>query len=285
MDFRNTKGTRMIKIEILSKDGAVRFGKNDYEENARQMSAEGESFAFIATQDLQYDLGDFARVVVSEPGRHIVAKLDETLDASLIYLDGTVWEYAFPLSEGDRASLPQAAFAGKSHYLSVRYAKECEIRQYRNLALNPHDQKDCGGAYPHASANVETRNDSTFFAKNAIDGVLASNSHGSYPYQSWGINRDPEAKLAVDFGRKVRIDAAGFVLRADFPHDSYWRQVSLRFDDGARHTFQTAKTGALQTFQFAPVITSSAVIEDLIKAGDDSPFPALTQIELYGTDL
>jgi len=273
----------MIKMEILNKDGFIKNGKNNYEEDARQMLSQGEAYACIATQHLQYEIGDYIRVSVEKPDCYLVVKLDETLDSTLIYLKNNIWEYIIPLEEG--ASSPDARFKGKTHYLSVRYAKDYEVKQYRNLAFNPHDQKECSGAFPHASANVETRNDSTFFAKNAIDGVYASHSHGSYPYQSWGINRNPQAELTIHFGRKVCVDSVGLILRADFPHDSYWKQVSLRFSDGSSQIFETKKTGDIQTFSFVPVTTEYVVFEKLIKADDDSPFPALTQMEVYGTEI
>jgi len=269
----------MIKLEIMNKDGNIKLEKGSV-----PASMTGGQMAFVAAQDLRYEPGDYIRVTTNKPGGYIIAKLDETLNETLIYLKNNVWEYVIPLAENLRSSIPSAAFAGGVHYLYVRYAKDYETKQYRNLALNTHDQKDDTGAYPHASANVETRNESTFFAKNAIDGICASNDHGSYPYQSWGINRDPNAKLTIDFGRKVTIDAVGFVLRADFPHDSYWRQVSLRFDDGSSRTFDTQKTGDVQTFNFPPITTEYVVFENLIKADDESPFPALTQIELFGTN-
>lgn len=269
----------MIKLEIINNEGNVK-----QDERNRPAAIEGENMAYIATQCLQYQPGDFIRVTTSKPDTYIAAKLDETLNEALIYLKNSVWEYTVPLAEGDRSSIPGAAFTGGTHYLHVRYAKDYEVKQYRNLSLNTHDQKNDTGAYPHASANVETRNESTFFAKNAIDGIYASNDHGSYPFQSWGINRDPNAKLTIDFGREVTIDSAGFVLRADFPHDSYWNQVSIRFSDGSSHTFDTIKTGGIQTFNFAPIKTKYVIFENLIKADDESPFPALTQIELYGNN-
>jgi len=275
----------MIKIEILDKNRIVRTGRNEYDENPLEMTATGQERVYLATQDLTYALGDFIRVTTDAPGKHLMVKLNEALDTTLIYLSDTVWEYIIPLAEGDAASLCDGAFASKAHYISARYAKDYEIKQYRNLALNPHDQRDCANAFPHASANVETRNDSTFFAKNAIDGSYANNSHGSYPSPGWGINRDPNAKLKIDFGREVRVDSASFTLRADFPHDSYWTQVSLSFSEGSSLSFDTVKTADTQSFNFTPIVTRYAVFENLIKAGDESPFPALTQIEIYGTEV
>lgn len=54
--------------------------------------------------------------------------------------------------------------------------------------LNPYDSHETKGIYPHAQANVETRGEAVFAARNAIDGVFANWSHGEWPYQSWGIN-------------------------------------------------------------------------------------------------
>ena len=275
----------MIKIDILDSNGGLRLGKKGHSNILTPMTAQGENMVSLGTHDLEYCPGDIVRITTDRPGRHLVVKLDDTLESSRIYLTGTTWEYAIPLSEGARTSIPSTAFMSKKAALYVRYAKDFEIKQYRNLALNQHDQKEASGAYPHASANVETRNDSTFFAKNAIDGIYANSDHGPYPYQSWGINRDPNAALTIEFGRKVRIDRAGFVLRADFPHDSYWEQVSLRFACGRVHTFDTVKTAEIQEFTFPAIETDYVVFENLIKAEDESPFPALTQIELYGAEV
>ena len=275
----------MIKLEIFNKDGTIPTGTFGFEPEIFPMVGEGEHSAFIATLDLPYQEGDYIRVTTDAPGRYIMAKLDETLDTALVYLKGSTWDYPIPTTEGARKSIPDAAFSGKRRNLSVRYATDVEINTYRNLALNTHDQKEDAGAYPHAYANVETRNDSTFFAKNAIDGVLANNSHGPYPYQSWGINRDPNAALTIDFGRPVRLDKVALTLRADFPHDSYWTQVTLRFECGKTHTLHTQKLVEPQMFDFEPIVTRYVVLQDLIKAQDESPFPALTQIALYGTEL
>ena len=49
-----------------------------------------------------------------------------------------------------------------------------------------------------ASANVETRGESVFAARNAIDGVKANRSHGAWPFESWGINRQDDAQLTLE---------------------------------------------------------------------------------------
>lgn len=54
--------------------------------------------------------------------------------------------------------------------------------------------------YPHATANVETRNEAVFAARNTIDGQINNQGHGVWPYESWGTNRFTEAsKLIASF--------------------------------------------------------------------------------------
>ena len=50
-----------------------------------------------------------------------------------------------------------------------------------------------------------------FAARNAIDGIFENSAHGEYPYQSWGINRDPNAALTLDFGREVLLDSLLYI--------------------------------------------------------------------------
>lgn len=271
-----------LSLAILDKTGAVKLGLNDYEEEKRPLSATGEDFVDLATQALQYEDGDVIHVEVAEPGTFLVAKLDETLDSSLVYLKDNTWDYQITMTENAYEARPDKRFASKRHYLSVRLATAEEITSYRNWALNPHDQKEANGAYPHAHANVETRNDATFFACNAIDGLYANLSHGSYPYVSWGINRQEDAALTIDFGRAVTLDKVVFTLRSDFPHDNFWKKVTVAFSDGTSEDFATVKTNVRQAFTFKARTVTSVTFQQLIKSADESPFPALTQIEFFG---
>ena len=172
------------------------------------------------------------------------------------------------------------AFAGESHYLHARMARREEIAARKNLALNPWAAHRFDGAFPFASANVETRGEAVFAARNAIDGYKANDSHGGWPYTSWGINRDPKAALRVDFGRLVELDEAVLYLRADFPHDAWWKEGTLHFSDGSQVMVKLEKTAAGQSFSFPPRKVEWVVLDSLVKADDPSPFPALTQLEL-----
>ena len=96
---------------------------------------------------------------------------------------------------------------------------------------------------------------------------------------------DPAAALRVDFGRPVRVDEAVLYLRADFPHDAWWREGTLHFSDGSSLTLPLAKTDKGQRFPFPAQVTEWVVLDTLIKADDPSPFPALTQLQIWGHDL
>ena len=171
---------------------------------------------------------------------------------------------------------------GSSHYMHARVAREDELKCYRNLAFNIYDQHGDTHCFPHAYANVETRGESVFAARNAIDGVIANLSHGEWPYESWGINRNPDAEMTIDFGREVTADKIVLYTRADFPHDSWWTNVTLKFSDGTHIEWDLRKSVKPHILEFEPKKITSVTLCNLIKADDESPFPALSQMEVYG---
>lgn len=233
--------------------------------------------------DPAYDEGDVLCVESSEAKGFVVLQFDDTMAPALAYLKGTRYELAVPFGE-KRVSYSPRAFSGQRHLLYARAAGRDEIAQRRNLAFNPLDAHENASLYPHAGANVETRGEAVFAARNAIDGLKANHYHGEWPYTSWGINRNPLAELKLEFGRAVVIDQAVLYLRADFPHDAWWEQATLHFSDGSVLTVNLDKTDAGQSFRFEPKTVEWVVLDTLVKADDPSPFPALTQLELYGTE-
>lgn len=272
----------MISISLKNKDDQVIVGSIDHDKEAQPFQITGSDMAVLAIKNYTYERGDKIVVEVQGDQRYYVVQLDETLAPALIYLPQSTWEYTIPLSESARKAGVETAFSSKRHHIMVRQAHSFEITNYQNLSFNSHDQKADTGAYPHASANVETRDDSVFFAKNAIDGKYGNQSHGSYPFASWGINQQADAALTVVFGRNVVIDCVRLLFRGDYPHDSYWTKGTLVFSDGEELVLQTTNAMAFQEFRFPKKETSRITYGQLQKAGDDSPFPALTQIEAFG---
>ncbi|WP_430611055.1 hypothetical protein [Enterococcus sp. DIV0876] len=272
----------IITMAIRDRNGKIKEGKFSHDMDRQKITASGEDFVQLALQDYHYEDSDEIRVTLDQAGIFLMVKLDETLDSTMIYVKGREWRYVVKRTQNAMEAAPKFRFAGNCHYLQVRIATSAEIHAYRNIALNPHDQKNDSNAYPHARANVETRDDATFFACNAIDGVFANRSHGNYPYGSWGINRQSDAALTIDFGKEVKVDRVRLTLRADFPHDNYWEKVTAVFSDGSSETFATKKTDIGQSFDFAQRETTCITLCQLIQSDDPSPFPALTQVEVFG---
>ncbi len=249
-------------------------------QGAVKASDTAEDFAsLVYTQ--AYEPGDCIWVKTSEKNIHVRLQVDDSLGAELVYLTDDVC-YTVPFAEKSTNITPKA-FQGELHYLYVRSVLEEEIYQYRNQAKNVCDQHNVENLYPHAWANVETRGEAKFFACNAIDGMCENRSHGVWPYQSWGINRQDDAALTVEFGRLIETDKIILFIRADFPHDNWWTQVTLIFSDGSTLVCPVEKDRFAQTYTFAKKQIQWVKISELIKADDPSPFPALTQLEIYGT--
>lgn len=258
-----------FSIQILNAEGEVKACDR------------AQQFASLVYEQ-EYQPGDQIVITPSEADCHAWIQLDEVLGASQVYLTGP-FTYTIPFETKKRNLCPKA-FSGERHYLYVREAYPEQVKAYRNLALNVCDQHNTVNAYPHAEANVETRGEAVFFACNAIDGNCENRSHGSWPYQSWGINRQPDAEITVDFGREVDVDKVVIVIRADFPHDNWWIQGTLRFSDGTSLVFPLEKNRFGQEVRFEKKRIRWIKLGELVKADDPSPFPALTQLEVYGRD-
>ena len=244
-------------------------------------SAEGMKEAYLVFSE-EYQEGDSIQLI---PGRKgfITLQLDAVLGRATLLSDGN--PFIMPIPFGQKHDCyHEAVYRGKRHFLWAREAYEWEHEGYRNLALNPYDAHENGSLFPHAKANIETRGESVFAARNAIDGIVASNGHGEWPWSSWGINRDPEAELSLDFGRDVIIDRIIFYTRADFPHDAWWTEGTLTFSDGSVLKAALEKKDGPQEISFPAKRISSLKLSKLIKADDPSPFPALIQLEVYGMD-
>lgn len=231
-----------------------------------------------------YQEGDQIVVKSEHPRQYLMLQLDDTMPETFVYLATTSYRLTVPFGE-KKISYNPKSYSGDIHALSVRLATASEISSYKNVALNPFDQHENDSCYPHAIANVETRGESVFAARNAIDGNCFNAGHGAWPFESWGINQQDDAEMSVQFGRTVAIDAIALTLRADFPHDNYWEQATVCFSNGDCETIQLTKTNAKQVIKLKPRQVESLTLKNLIKSADPSPFPALTQIEVYGSEV
>ena len=261
-----------LGLKIVGADGRVKAEQYDKREISLVYRAE-------------YEEGDVITFYNSEPENLYVISVDAAIAESLVYVTREEVEYAIPFGEKKVCRCPQS-FSGDVHLITAREAHEWEKYSYRNMAVNAIDQHSDTGIYPHAFANVETRGESVFAARNAIDGCLCVHSHGQWPYGSWGINNRDDAEMVVNFGREIWIDRMILHTRADFPHDSWWVRATAEFSDGTETELALNKTPHGQEFVFPEKKRVSWVkLKDLMKADDPSPYPALTQIAVYGSEL
>ncbi len=258
-----------ITIKITNRSGEIIFSKTAKDE-------------LMAVYDGEYNEGDKICLEADENPAFIILSLDDCIQQTFAYLNGK-YELEIPFNEKKMSWNPKC-FSGTRHYLYARKAQKFEIESEKNLAFNPYDCHENKALFPHTWANVETRGESVFASRNAIDGYKANTFHGEWPYSSWGINKNPEAELHLEFGRKIKTSRIAIYLRADFPHDAWWTSGQVDFSDGTSLTLNFEKRGDAQFFDFPQKTIESLTFHKLIKADDPSPFPALTQIEVYGTE-
>lgn len=253
----------------------------DSDMNTKAVSRGVDEVSLVYTQ--AYAPGD--RIILETSGEDIFVwlQMDDAIGRALVYITGNV-EYIVPFGER-RNNLSPKAFYGNRHLLHARVAKDYDVAGYRNLALNMYDQHQMKDCFPHAVANVETRGETVFAAQNAIDGVVVNNSHGEWPYQSWGIDRKEDALIKIEFGRTVAIDQIVLYTRADFPHDNWWKSVHFTFSDGSELDMKMEKSELPHEIAFPIRQVTWVEMSHMIKSEDPSPFPALTQIEVYGMEV
>lgn len=258
----------MITIALLDKNG-IRLAQASHENEATLCA------------DRIYEEGD--RYEITGP-EHLWIRADVALPDGEVFLPDGHMTWCVPYGEHRLAYSP-AAFTGTRHLFSAREMTDAEIHSTRCVSRNPSDLRGDTDFYPHCTANVETRNESCFAARNTVDGILLNTFHGEWPYQSWGIGTREDACLTLDLGRPVLLEKAALILRADFPHDAYWISGKLLPDDGTEVSFPLNRTGERQWIDLSghPPVRRIR-LTDLIKSNDPSAFPALTQLELYGKD-
>jgi hypothetical protein len=228
-----------------------------------------------------YQEGDQIVFQTDQVNEYYVIQIDDAMRESLVYITANEFVYTIPFGE-KKVSYSPKVFSGDRHLICAGKAYNSEISTYRNLAENSIDQHGNHGCFPHASANVETRGEAVFAARNAIDGVCENHSHGEWPYQSWGINMQNDAQITLEFGRMVEIDKMELYTRADFPHDNWWEEGTFTFSDGSELIMKLAKSDRAQEICFPKKTVEWIKLRNLKKSDDSSPFPALSQWKVFG---
>jgi hypothetical protein len=270
--------TVALHIEVQDKNG-TRISDS--------ATAIGSSLSDSASLDFHrtYQPGD--RILFSGP-QEMAVRMDRTMPECLIYAPNPVsLTYEIPYGRAEQqtgSAYAPESFSGDLHRVTLRALTGQERHGYRNLALNPCDQpRPDLVIFPHATSNSVARNLFDFAARNAIDGVTRNEHHGVWPYQSWGPELTVDVWWKVDFGRPVTLDKIRLMLRADFPHDSYWKSVGVEFSDGSRVTIQLQPTAEFQEFPFPARRTTWLRLTNLVSA-DPGKWCALIELEAWGRE-
>ena len=257
----------IVYLKVLDKKGSPKLkmqGKN-----------------IIAEYNASYEAGDKIRVDITE-GEFVAVKFDANLEETIVHIPNKSFIFEVPGSELAAGYAP-GTFEGNEHKISAREVGDDEIYAYRNIALNPHDKHGEDRFFPHASANFVTRGDPCFYERNAIDGNTENKGHGAFPYNSWAGGARDDLEYRIDFGQDVEIDKFIVYLRADFPHDTYWKSIDFEFSDGTTVTGNFEETADGQEVKLPEKkITGYVLLKNLTQVSFPLSWAALSQIEVYG---
>ena len=274
----------ILNLKLISENGDVKFKAYGTE--------------IDETYHGEYEPGDRFRVELCD-GEFVRLSLDSSLSPSIVYVPDGIFEYSVPFDKERKAGYHPDAFGGDTHRIRAEEPTEAEIYGDRLISLNSHDRHNVPKYFPHAVANFVTREDPSFFERNAIDGVIDSSSHGLFPYHSWGGGLREDLEYEVHFGTPVSVKEISLHLRADFPHDTYWKEMDIEFSDGTKEHTElpinsenmteeerlTALASAQRITLAEPKVTEYVKLTGFRQKrveGDKLSFAALTQIEIYG---
>ena len=219
---------------------------------------------------------------VSSDTDFVKVSFDESQVVSIVYVPTHEFNFTVPIGKAITAYNAES-WSKKGHKITVCPVDEEEAYSLRNIALNSVDFAVNQKTFPHAEANLVTRGDPVFEAKNAIDGVCDNSNHGEYPYHSWAAGAREDMVYTVDFGCEVEIEKIIFFLRADFPHDTYWKSLNVKFSDGEKVKAEFEMTAEGQELKLEnPKKTTSITLVDFKQVSEPLSWAALSQIEVVG---
>lgn len=246
---------------------------------------------------IRYEMGDKVKVILPEGVKYIGFTLSAKMGESIVYCPDGVFEYVVP-DTSNMVTTISKSYANTTNYITVRLLTDIELKQKRNLAQNAYDYtnnssvpSDITGQYPHITASSEWENskgETHFYARNAIDGFTVNMGHGGYPLQSWGPANSGSQWLTLDFGRGVNVDELGIVIRYDVGHDTWFRSAKIiaTFEDGTTEekNISIAWIGEEQIFTLGfdkPV--TKLQLNSLIP-NQTGGWAAFTEVAVYGTE-
>lgn len=258
-----------MEIIVRSKDGTV-------------LAEAAHPTEVMLWLDHRWEAGDTV-VISAPPYSHLWLRMNAGIPEGEVYCPDGLLTWTVPAGEHRLAYCPWV-FEAPRNILSARIMTETETAMMRDIARNPLDLRGDTDFYPHCTANVETRNESVFAARNVIDGLRYNTYHGEWPFESWGIGAREDAWCRIDFGRCVIAEKMMLTLRADFPHDAYWVSGHVTDSEGGDTAFTLQKTGERQCVNLGGRRVTWLQLERMVKSDDPSAFPSLRAWEVIGRD-
>ncbi len=272
-----TKGTGELTVEFTTAK------KKEYK-------ATGEGMV-ILNVPTKYSAKDKLVVTLPAGEKYLALSISSRVGESIIYCPTGTFTYTFPNLQKlfPNTMDPNSGIDYTNNTVTARLVTEAELAKVHNLALNSFDLKDSKNAFPHAASNNLNNDSDEWAARNAIDGFTANEGHGEYPYQSWGPNDNVKATdyFSIDFGREVTVNELVVVIRADFPHDSYFTGCTVTFSDGTSRYINLTNSELEQVIDLGGVTTTSIKLSNFTveKAGATTGFAALTEVKCMGTEV
>ena len=286
--------SRMALADNLPKGVLTAEFTDVSESQTYTLSSEGIVNLYVPAK---YEMGDKVKVILPDGVKYVGFTLSAKMGESIVYCPDGVFEYVVP-DTSNMVTTISRDYANTTNYLTARLITDDELKEKRNLAVNPYDytnnqsvKSDITEQYPHITASSEwenTKGETHFYARNAIDGFTANMGHGAYPLQSWGPANSGSQWLTLDFGRGVNADELGIVIRYDVGHDTWFRsaKVIATFEDGTtqEQNINIAWIGEEQIFNLdfdKPVIRLqlNSLVPDQLGG-----WAAFTEVAVYGTD-
>jgi len=79
------------------------------------------------------------------------------------------------------------------------------------------------------------------------------------------------------------VDKVRLMIRADFPHDSYWKSAVVEFSDGSEVPIKIGPSAGFQEFRFARRRVTWMRITHLV-AADPAKWCSFIEVEAWGRD-
>lgn len=332
-----------VKIELVQNDNVVESGTNELTHNRNytrsSTKTNGDEIVITAPEGVHYlmvqldqycgtpNLSGKLEQEQIEGSKKPTDMTSMTYGETLVYVMNGEFRFVIPGLTGTNAGgttlgggnwpYDSRAFATTGNtekVIRARIPTEAELRERRNVALNPFDtqgndngktslnKKGDSNVFPHAYANRVTDNKREFEPRNAIDGFEYNASHVGFPYQAWGCgNEKTDSEFSVLFGRYVEIDQIDITVRAQWnppmpnnanDHDINWTSATLEFSDGTEMPITLEKLASPQTIKLDEHKTVSwvrikdlPVSEEIIPVDGRKKFSALTEFKVWGTEV